>query len=105
MTLKEDRIKHWLSHGATPSDRVGRFLGEANLIPMPPRRNNPIKGQPGAKAQERTKEADEAKAAKKAAAEEAAKAPPPPPPEEPKPEESAVETPPEESAPAAAERA
>ena len=88
VTLDEERIKHWLSHGATPSDRVGRFLGAANIIPMPAQRNNPNKGKPGLKAQERVKEteeaavakkaeAEEAKAAEKAAAEEAAKAPEP----------------------------
>ena len=79
VTLNEERIKHWLGNGATPSDRVGRFLGSANIIPMPAQRNNPIKGKPGAKAQERVKEAEEAAAAKKAEAEEAAKAPPPEP--------------------------
>lgn len=79
VTLNEERIKHWLGNGATPSDRVGRFLGAANIIPIPAQRNNPIKGKPGAKAQERVKEAEEAAAAKKAEAEEAAKAPPPEP--------------------------
>ena len=74
VTLNEERIKYWLGHGATPSDRVGRFLGAANIIPMPAQRNNPIKGKPGAKAVERVKEAEEAAAAKKAEAEEAAKA-------------------------------
>ncbi len=87
VTLVEERIKHWLSNGATPSDRVARFLGAANIIPMPAQRNNPNKGKPGIKAQERVKEAEEAAAAKKAADEEAAKAPPPPP------EESAAEEP------------
>jgi small subunit ribosomal protein S16 len=91
VTLNEERIKYWLGHGATPSDRVGRFLGVANIIPMPAQRNNPIKGKPGAKAVERVKEAEEAAAAKKAEAEEAAKAPPPTP--EPEPQAAAEETP------------
>ena len=86
VTLNEERIKYWLGHGATPSDRVGRFLGAANIIPMPAQRNNPIKGKPGAKAVERVKEAEEAAAAKKAEAEEAAKAPPPAPEPEAEPE-------------------
>ena len=86
VTLNEERIKYWLGHGATPSDRVGRFLGAANIIPMPAQRNNPIKGKPGAKAVERVKEAEEAAAAKKAEAEEAAKAPPPVPEPEAEPE-------------------
>ena len=57
----------WAS-GALPSDRVARFLGAAEIIPMPAQRNNPQKGQPRAKALER-----EAARAKKAAA--AAEAP------------------------------
>jgi len=85
VTLNEERIKHWLGNGATPSDRVGRFLGAANIIPMPAQRNNPNKGKPGSKAQERVKEAEEAAAARQAEAEEAAKAPPP----EPEPEAAA----------------
>lgn len=30
--LKEDRIKHWLSTGAQPSDTVSGLLAKANLI-------------------------------------------------------------------------
>ena len=33
--LVEDRIKHWMSGGAKPSDRVARFLGRAEIMPMP----------------------------------------------------------------------
>ena len=51
-----ERAKHWLSHGATPSDRVARFLGSAEVIPMPPQKDNPKKSQPKAKAQERAQE-------------------------------------------------
>ncbi|MSP51033.1 MAG: 30S ribosomal protein S16 [Alphaproteobacteria bacterium] len=51
--LNLDRIKHWLSHGATPSDRVGRFLGAAGLIPVPERKNNPEKAKPRKKRQDR----------------------------------------------------
>ena len=39
--LDADRIKHWLSHGAQPTDRVLRFLDEAGLPsakPAPTRR-------------------------------------------------------------------
>lgn len=64
-----ERARHWLSHGATPSDRVARFLGTAEVIPMPAQRDNPKKSQPKAKAQERLKEAEEAAEAAKAAAE------------------------------------
>lgn len=58
--LNAERIKYWLGKGATPSDRVARFLGAAELAPMPARRNNPKKAQPKAKAQERLKAKTEA---------------------------------------------
>jgi len=67
--LEVERIQYWLGVGATPTDRVARFLGEAEVIAMPAQRNNPIKGKPGQKAQER---AEEAAAAAAAPAEEAA---------------------------------
>ena len=66
VTLKEDRIKHWLSVGAKPTDRVHRFLDAAGLLERAAR-SNPKKGLPGKKAQERVE-------AQKAAAEEAAQA-------------------------------
>ena len=68
VTLNEDRVRHWLGHGAKPTDRVARFLGNARIIPAPARRNNPIKAQPGKKARERLKAAEEAAAAAAAAA-------------------------------------
>lgn len=72
--LLEDRIKHWLSTGAQPTDRVLRFLDAAGIMKRAPR-NNPNKAKPGRKAQERIEEAaqkvaDAAEAAA-AAAEEA----------------------------------
>ncbi|MDA1131942.1 MAG: 30S ribosomal protein S16 [Proteobacteria bacterium] len=69
--LVEDRIRHWLGHGAVPTDRVARFLGAANIIAVPAQRNNPDKAKPKKKAQER---AAAAEAAKQAAAEAAAAA-------------------------------
>ena len=99
--LVEERIKHWLSHGAQPTDRVLRFLDVAG-IQKRDARMNPNKGQPGTKrlereeakktaAEEKAKAADEAKQAaaeaKKAAAEAAAA----PPVEEPVVEEPAAE--------------
>jgi small subunit ribosomal protein S16 len=51
--LKVDRIKHWLDQGAKPSDRVATFLGQAEIIPIPKKKNNPNKAKPKAKAQER----------------------------------------------------
>jgi len=70
LNLDVDRIKYWLEKGAKPSDRIARFLGEANIIPKPAQRNNPNKAKPKKKAQERLAAAEEAKKA----AEEAAKA-------------------------------
>ena len=96
--LNVERIRHWLGVGALPSERVARFLGAAEIIPMPAQRNNPQKGQPRAKALERqAARAEKAAAAADApveAAEEAA-------PEEAAPEEAvAEEAAPEEAAPA-----
>lgn len=64
--LEVERIQHWLSHGATPTDRVLRFLDQAGIAKRPAR-NNPKKGELGKKAQERLD------AAKKLAEEAAAK--------------------------------
>ena len=68
LNLDTDRIKYWLSQGAQPSDRVARFLGQENIIPMPAQKNNPIKAKPKKKAQEKLKAAEEAKKTAEAAA-------------------------------------
>jgi small subunit ribosomal protein S16 len=60
ITLKPERIQHWLGVGALPTDRVARFLGDAGLIEKPPIPDNPIKSKPKAKAQERAKAEAEA---------------------------------------------
>jgi small subunit ribosomal protein S16 len=86
--LNEERVRHWLGVGALPSDRVARFLGAAEIIPMPAQRNNPQKGQPRAKALER----EAARAKKAAAAAEAPTAAEAAP-------DTAAETAPEETAP------
>ncbi|MEX0860754.1 MAG: 30S ribosomal protein S16 [Cucumibacter sp.] len=62
IVLETDRIKHWLSVGARPTDRVLRFLDAAGLLKREPR-NNPERAKPGAKAIER-REAKQAAAAK-----------------------------------------
>ena len=75
--INEERVKHWLSNGALPTDRVARFLAEAGLVKRDAR-NNPAKGVPGKKAQERlaaAKQAEEEAAAKAAEAAAAAQAP------------------------------
>ncbi|MFN0023893.1 MAG: 30S ribosomal protein S16 [Parvularculaceae bacterium] len=59
-----ERIKHWLSKGAQPTDRVARFLTAQGLANWK-HSDNPKKAVPKAKAQERLKE----RAAKAAAAE------------------------------------
>ena len=41
-----ERIKHWISKGAKPTLRVSRILGEAEIYPMPPKGNNPLKAIP-----------------------------------------------------------
>jgi len=63
--LNVERIQHWLSKGAQPTDRVLRFLDVAGLAKRTPH-NNPQKAQPGKKAQERSAAA--VVAAEKAAA-------------------------------------
>ena len=46
VNLEVERIKHWISKGAKPTLRVSRILGEAEVYPMPPKRNNPLKAIP-----------------------------------------------------------
>ena len=60
VVLNQERIKHWLSVGALPSDRVARILHDANLGPKPVLRETPQKSAPRAKTQERMKAAAEA---------------------------------------------
>jgi small subunit ribosomal protein S16 len=57
VVLKPERIQHWLKVGALPSERVQRFLADANLGPKPEIRETPKKSAPKAKAQERAKAA------------------------------------------------
>ena len=52
LKLDLDKTKAWLAKGATPTDRVLRFLDEAGVRKRPAR-NNPKKAQPKKKAQER----------------------------------------------------
>jgi small subunit ribosomal protein S16 len=74
--LDTERVQHWLSVGAKPTDRVLRFLDAAGLAKRPAR-SNPNKAQPGKKRQEREATEAEAAAAAAAAAEAAAAAPAP----------------------------
>jgi small subunit ribosomal protein S16 len=61
--LQSERIQHWVSQGAVPTDRVARFLGHAGLMPMPTWNEQPLQSAPKKKAQERAKEAAAAAAA------------------------------------------
>lgn len=77
--LDTERAAYWLGTGATPTDRVARFLDAAGLMKRNAR-NNPDKGKPGAKALERIevekqKAEDAAAAAAEAAAAPAEEAP------------------------------
>lgn len=91
LNLDLDRAKHWLSHGALPTDRVSRFLDAAGLLKRTPR-NNPQKAQPGKKRVEREEARRQAEEDAKAKAAEAAAAPA---------EEAPAEEAPVEEAPAA----
>ncbi|GAA4008517.1 30S ribosomal protein S16 [Sphingomonas humi] len=96
--LDADRISHWLSVGAQPTDRVARFLDAAGLKERTAR-SNPNKGKPGEKATERAEEraTKAAEAAEAAAAAAAAPAPA----EEPAAEEAPAAEAAAEEAPAA----
>lgn len=58
--LFDERLKHWLSVGAKPTERVARFLGRAGLMEMPAIPTQTKASQPKAKAQERLKAAQAA---------------------------------------------
>ncbi|QNL19769.1 30S ribosomal protein S16 [Hyphobacterium sp. CCMP332] len=105
--LNMEKIAEWYAKGARPTDRVARFMHEAAPETYAWKHgDNPNKGKPGQKAQERITEkaekAAELKAAEeeaKAAAAEAAAAPAEEAPAEEAPaEDAAAEAPAEESA-------
>ena len=83
--IKVDRVKYWISKGAKPTVRVARILGEAEIIPMPPKGNNPLKAIP---KKDRKKEAAQKEKPKKEAAQK----------EEPKKEAAQKEEPKKEAA-------
>jgi small subunit ribosomal protein S16 len=73
--MNMERVEYWLGQGAQPTDRIQRMLEAAGVRPKTDR-NNPTKGTPGKKAQERVQEkADKAAAAAEAAAAPAEEAP------------------------------
>ncbi len=66
--LDEDRVKHWLSVGAQPTDRLVRFFADKGLVAKPARAEQTKQPQPKAKAQQRAKDQAERDAAAAAAA-------------------------------------
>ncbi len=60
LIVKEDRIKHWMSIGALPTDRVQRLLSKIGLTEIPTIHEQTKKNKPRAKRVERMKEAKEA---------------------------------------------
>lgn len=70
--LDLEKIAEWYAKGARPTDRVARFMHEAAPDSYAWKHgDNPNKGKPGEKAQERLTEKAEKEAALKAAEEEA----------------------------------
>jgi small subunit ribosomal protein S16 len=92
VTLKVERIQEWVSKGAQPTDRVARFLAAEGLAQWE-HGNNPTKGKPGKKAEERAAERAQKEEDRKAAEAEARANPPEP--------EAVEEAPVAEEAPAA----
>ena len=76
LRLNAERAKHWISMGARPTDRVSRFLAAAEIVEPRSIPAQTKQSQPKAKAQERLKEAEEAKKAAAEAAAEPEAAPP-----------------------------
>ena len=72
--MQAERIQHWLKVGAQPSDRVARFLGQAEIVPMPTWREQPKKSAPRPKTVERMAAREEKRKAAEEAAKEAAAA-------------------------------
>lgn len=62
VVLDLERIKHWIGHGAVPSDRVARFLHEAGAGEKPKIFDQPKKSAPRPKTVERVKAQQEAAA-------------------------------------------
>ena len=94
VTLKVERLQDWISKGAQPTDRVARFLAAEGLAQWA-HGNNPNKGKPGKKSEERVAEKAKREADRAAALAEAAANPPAPDPvaEEPVIEETVAEAP------------
>ena len=99
VSLKDERIKFWMSKGAKPTLRVHKILAAAGLLDAPIIREQPIKAAPGKKRLERENEAKEAAEApaEAAPAEAQAEAPPAEAPAEEAPAEAPAEAAPAEA--------
>ena len=64
LRLDLDKVKAWIAKGATPTDRVLRFLDEAGVMKRPERKN-PTKAIPRKQRKEMAEEAAKAAAAPK----------------------------------------
>ena len=72
LTIKEDRIKHWVGVGAQPTDRVQRLLAKLGLAKEPKVNTQTKQDKPRPKTVERMKAQEEAAKAAAEAAEKAA---------------------------------
>jgi small subunit ribosomal protein S16 len=66
LRLDLEKTKAWIAKGATPTDRVLRFLDDAGLMKRPERKN-PVKAIPRKERKAMAEEAAKAAAAKPAA--------------------------------------
>lgn len=70
LVLDQEKVKSWLSKGATPTERLQKLFSNLGLCAAPATREQPKKSAPKAKAVERMKAKEEAaKAASEASAE------------------------------------
>jgi small subunit ribosomal protein S16 len=72
LTVKEERIKHWVGVGAQPTDRVQRLLAKLGLAKEPKVNTQTKQDKPRPKTVERMKAQEEAAKAAAEAAEKAA---------------------------------
>ena len=79
MTLKTERIQHWLGVGALPTERVARFLGRCRHDEKAAIRETPLKSMPRAERRKRKRPRPKATAAAGGAATAAAPPVKPPP--------------------------
>lgn len=46
LILDQERIKHWLGHGAQPTERLARILSGFGLVKAPERHDQPLQALP-----------------------------------------------------------